>query len=309
MKSFCNSIANRIEYLIALYILMFSLTCFADRIRYCASIDIYDTSGEYIAHHYHNWSIGKEDGKLELSKNGEQLFFKEVSAFSYIKIFEKYKCIVLLSKIRINNLDQIEIIGFDRKVLLKKTITMNSVINSREYGISESVTNYIFWYNEKDPDLRIIQCDDSYKIQIKTPNNNFLSYTLPADSVEELLSDPSKPLRLKKVEWGSNNQRKRILKGLRSEPSIMKMISQNSAHLRNIHSKRLVERPGLEGLIKLRVRILSSGDVIYCKVIESTLIDDIILNEIVSYISSWKFGELKQPNDTTEIVLPFAFSE
>jgi hypothetical protein len=319
--------------------LTFSFSCFADRARYDGKVDIYDTAGAYVVHHFHNWANGKENGKIEFSKNGEILFFKETAAFTYLKIFEKEKMIVLLSKIRINNPVQIEIIGFDRRVLLKKAINPDSLKYRADYGSTESITNYIFWYNEKDPELTVLHSIDSCGVKVKTPNNNFLSFMFfndttkgkgaagigygagyrpgaKNDSVYDVIFDPTdstKKIVLKNRELLKNNApdflKGGALIGNRSKASIMRTTMENLAGLRYAYNKRLRERPGLKGMIIINFKIISSGKVVSSRSVEATLIDDIMQKDITERIANWKFDKIEQPNDTTEVTYPFYFSK
>jgi hypothetical protein len=339
---FYNPLSRKLQTIKALVSAFFIISVSsADIVGYRGKIDIYDVSGEYVAYHFHDWSQEKRTGKIELVHRGEILFFKETTAFTYIKVFEKYKLIVLLSKIRIDNANQIQIIGFDRSVLLKKQISMDSVNCSGVCGIKESGTDYISWYNEKDPGITITDKGDSYTIAVNSPNNKIVSYifpkirpgtrkgmagigygpgygksTLPDSLYQSLIdsTDSSKMALLRKsgfIKIRADTQKYvkgGSLNGVRSKANIMRTIMQNLASLRYQYNSALREKPGLKGVVVVKLRILSMGKVCYCKIIEATLIDDSMHQNIVEKISGWDFGEIDDPEDTTEVVYPFVFS-
>ncbi len=316
------------------------IACFADETRYEGKVDIYDTSGQYTAHHYHDWTTGQEDGIFEFSENGKVVFMKEVPAFTLLKIFEKERVVVLLSNIKVRNPVQVEIFGFDRRVLLEKSVSVNSMVNSDAFGISESVTNHIFWYNEKDPEITVLDENDICEIKIKTPGNKSLSFAfnknmekangatpgvagigygrglgkgVSPDSIVKSFYDSSKVPNQKSAPSEStsadqNRQKGGFLKGGRSRAGVLRTVMQNLAPIRYMYNGRLREVPDLKGIIITRFRVVSSGEVIYCKIIEATLIDSIMHKEIVNNISNWSFEKMDQPNDTTEVIYPFVFS-
>ena len=85
--------------------------------------------------------------------------------------------IVLLSKIKIDNPVQLEIIDLNGNILLKQRIK-ESNLNFKLYGISGSVTNYTFWYFEEKPKIQINEINGEIEIGIETPNHNTIKFNL-----------------------------------------------------------------------------------------------------------------------------------
>jgi hypothetical protein len=96
--------------------------------------------------------------------------------------------------------------------------------------------------------------------------------------------------------------------GGRSKSSIMAVVFQNLPSLRYEYNKRLRDKPGMKGNVKIRFSIDEFGKVIYCDVLESTIHDPVFEKIVSSIISRWRFEKIDKPGDITEIIYPFAFS-
>jgi len=77
------------------------------------------------------------------------------------------------------------------------------------------------------------------------------------------------------------------LTGGRSRASIMRVVMQNIAALRYAYNKRLREKPGLKGKITCKFAIDEFGKVIFCEVLESTMSDPQLEEEVVDKIKRW----------------------
>ncbi len=99
------------------------------------------------------------------------------------------------------------------------------------------------------------------------------------------------------------------LTGGRSRMSIMRVVMQNIAALRYAYNKRLREKPGLKGKITCKFAIDEFGKVIFCEVLESTMSDPQLEQEVVDKIKRWVFEKIDKPGDVTEVVYPFVFSQ
>ncbi|HUI93460.1 MAG TPA: AgmX/PglI C-terminal domain-containing protein [Chitinivibrionales bacterium] len=99
------------------------------------------------------------------------------------------------------------------------------------------------------------------------------------------------------------------LTGGRSRASIMRVVMQNLAALRYAYNKRLREKPGLKGKITCKFAIDEFGKVIFCQVLESTMSDPQLEQEVVDKIKRWVFEKIDKPGDITEVEYPFAFSQ
>ena len=100
-----------------------------------------------------------------------------------------------------------------------------------------------------------------------------------------------------------------VLTGGRSRASIMRVVMQNLAVLRYAFNKRLREKPDLKGKITCKFAIDEFGKIVFCEMIESTMIDPLLEAEVVAKIRTWVFEKIDKPGDVTEVVYPFAFSQ
>jgi TonB family protein len=99
------------------------------------------------------------------------------------------------------------------------------------------------------------------------------------------------------------------LVGGRSRASIMRVVYQNIEALRYAYNRRLREKPGLKGKITCKFAIDEFGKVMFCEILESTMSDPSLEQEVVDKIKRWAFEKIDRPGDVTEVVYPFAFSQ
>jgi hypothetical protein len=134
------------------------------------------------------------------------------------------------------------------------------------------------------------------------------------DLIGNLMSPQSGELSLKKTrspplpDPAVFTQGSGTFTGGRSKSSIMAVVFQNLASLRYEYNKRLRDKPGMKGNVKIRFSIDEFGKVIYCDVLESTIHDPVFEKIVSSIISRWRFEKIDKPGDITEIIYPFAFS-
>jgi TonB family protein len=95
----------------------------------------------------------------------------------------------------------------------------------------------------------------------------------------------------------------------RSKASIMQIVMLNLAYLRYAYNWRLRQHPGLKGKITVKFALGEKGKVFYCKIIESTVHDTILENDVAAILKTWKFCPIRNPGDTTEVIYPFIFSQ
>jgi TonB family protein len=98
-------------------------------------------------------------------------------------------------------------------------------------------------------------------------------------------------------------------KGGRSKASIMEVVMRNLSKMRYAYNRRLVASRGLRGKITVKFAINYLGSVIYCKVIDSTVGDELLETVINDQVASWKFEPIMKKGDVTEVVYPFVFSQ
>lgn len=133
--------------------------------------------------------------------------------------------------------------------------------------------------------------------------DNLIGNLMSAQSSELSLKTPRSPPARADLTTGSAK-----FIGGRSRASIMAVVFQNLASLRYEYNKRLREKPGMKGNVKIRFSIDEFGKVIYCDVVESTMHDADFEKTVSSIISRWRFEKIDKPGDITEIIYPFAFS-
>ena len=100
-----------------------------------------------------------------------------------------------------------------------------------------------------------------------------------------------------------------VLTGGRTKASINQVVMQNMPALKYAYNKRLRDKPGLRGQIKIKFAIDEFGKVVYCEVVESTIEDPELETAIKDKIKRWVFDKIDKPGDITEVVYPFVFSQ
>ncbi len=85
----------------------------------------------------------------------------------------------------------------------------------------------------------------------------------------------------------------------------MQGVRQNINSLKQVYLNRLSESPGLEGTITAKWHIDEYGNVLFCKIINSTLNDPKLEADISKTIKQWSFGKIDKPGDVTEVIYPF----
>ncbi len=96
---------------------------------------------------------------------------------------------------------------------------------------------------------------------------------------------------------------------IRSKSSILIVIDMNRRDLRKAYSRRWKDNKKLQGTITVKFGINENGDVVNCNMENSTLNDKIFENTIINSVKNWKFGQIYNPGDITEIVYPFTFNQ
>jgi TonB family protein len=99
------------------------------------------------------------------------------------------------------------------------------------------------------------------------------------------------------------------MSGKRSRASIMRGIDKNSNVIHKEYNNYIRAGNNLKGAIIVRFKIISNGDIIECKIVESNTGDISFEKNIVSLIKLWKFAPSEIENDTTIVEYPFVFGE
>jgi hypothetical protein len=84
---------------------------------------------------------------------------------------------------------------------------------------------------------------------------------------------------------------------------------QKVAALRYAYNKRLREKPGLKGTIKVKFAIDEFGKVVFCEIVDSSVDDEVFERTITEKIMRWVFGKIDKPGDVSEVIYPFVFSQ
>lgn len=99
------------------------------------------------------------------------------------------------------------------------------------------------------------------------------------------------------------------LTGGRSRANIMRVVRRNMASLKYAYNRRLKTKPGIKGKIVVKWAIDEFGNVLFCKVVSSTMKDPTFEKEVVKKVKAWAFGKINIPGDVTEVSYPFVFSQ
>jgi hypothetical protein len=100
----------------------------------------------------------------------------------------------------------------------------------------------------------------------------------------------------------------KIYAGGRSKSSIMHTVTDNLPALRYAYNRWLRVHPGAAGKITVKFAIDEFGNVIFCEVVNGTLPDKDLSEQVVTIVKTWRFGKIDKPGDITEAVYPLVFS-
>ncbi len=96
--------------------------------------------------------------------------------------------------------------------------------------------------------------------------------------------------------------------GGRNKAGIQRIVMQNSSALRYAYNRELRSNPELKGKITVNFAIDEFGVVIFCKVVNSTIDNKELEQEIIEKIRRWAFDKIDKPGDVTEVTYPFVFT-
>jgi TonB family protein len=97
------------------------------------------------------------------------------------------------------------------------------------------------------------------------------------------------------------------MSGGRTKESIMRVVMQHIPGLRYAYNKRLKVKPGMKGKVTVRFKIAPEGNVAEATVVNSSMGDQSLEEDIVSQIMRWRFDPVEKGFDVVEY--PFAFSQ
>lgn len=95
---------------------------------------------------------------------------------------------------------------------------------------------------------------------------------------------------------------------IRPRDQILMLINFNKGVMGKVYAKQWAENQNLQGTITARFGIDEHGNVVFCKVIKTTMNDPVMEQSVVDIVKKWQFGPIDNPGDVTEVVYPFVFS-
>lgn len=95
---------------------------------------------------------------------------------------------------------------------------------------------------------------------------------------------------------------------IRPRDQILMLINFNKGVLGKVYAKQWAENQNLQGTITARFGIDEHGNVVFCKVIKTTMNEPVMEQSVVDIVKKWQFGPIDNPGDVTEVVYPFVFS-
>ena len=101
--------------------------------------------------------------------------------------------------------------------------------------------------------------------------------------------------------------RGQTLIGQRSRANVMRGIDQNRNTIRREYNNYIRQGNRLSGGLIVRFKVVSSGEVIYSKIVESNVDDVVFERTVASTVKRWRFPAIPIENDTTIVEYPFIF--
>jgi TonB family protein len=124
-----------------------------------------------------------------------------------------------------------------------------------------------------------------------------------AGAAEQINLRRKAKIKLETPKWVSGV----AMTGARSPASIMRVVMQHMGGLRHAYNKRLKDKPGLSGKIKVQFTIAASGRVTACVIRESTINDSVLESEVVRRVKTWRFEKIEKGDVTVNY--PFMFTQ
>jgi hypothetical protein len=162
-----------------------------------------------------------------------------------------------------------------------------SDIRGNKYSIvlrKGKISDSSFLYSEKDSLIESIDWNKSDSIKTKPDSAN----AKPKSKIDSTTKGPDSS-------------------GQRSTESILKVIRDNTPHLRKAYNKHLRLRT-FGGKITLRFRIAPSGNIASLYLIGNTTGNQAFSMDVIKEVDAWKFDSVSQKSDDV-VTVPFTFSE
>lgn len=94
--------------------------------------------------------------------------------------------------------------------------------------------------------------------------------------------------------------------GGRNQEAVSGIVQLNREKLQLLYNRQLKRKPELQGFLTVEFIISSLGQVVECRIVNSSLSDPIFEKEVVQEILRWKFPSASQ--GTTTVLYPLSFS-
>jgi hypothetical protein len=152
-------------------LLFASLLAFGDIVSYSKIVDLRAETGVVVAEHHHDWSRATQEARWKMDSttkdpftaentysylrlldraSGRELFKKPVPALTHLWISPDSRYVVGLSNVKLSNPYQLVVFSRSGRRILERSITAASWPT-----VGESVTNWVFWYKEPTPTIRL----------------------------------------------------------------------------------------------------------------------------------------------------------
>ncbi len=134
--------------------------------------------------HYTHWT----QGILQAFRKTERIFCTAVPALTLIWLSPDERYIVGLSGIKYANPYQVVVYSITGDLLFRRSIRC---VDTNIEGCSETITNHIFWFHEKDPGISLLEKgDDTLELSLNSRVNSRISFVFPMKPVTPLDATP-----------------------------------------------------------------------------------------------------------------------
>jgi hypothetical protein len=131
-----------------------SAQAMADRAAYNGVRDIRVEAGGTVAEHHHDWRSREAFVRLTDSDSGTELLRSGSPPLTLLWLSPDGGFLVGFSEIRIANPTQLFVVSRDGSQTYRERITCDDH-RLAQANCSESVTNFVYWYNSADPSVEL----------------------------------------------------------------------------------------------------------------------------------------------------------
>ena len=122
---------------------------------------------------YTHWT----QGILQAFRKSERIFCTAVPSLTFIWLSPDERYIVGLSDIKHANPFQVVAYSITGDLLFRRSIRCE---DAGIEGCSESITNHVFWFHEKDPDISLLEKgDDTLELSLNSRVDSRISFVFP----------------------------------------------------------------------------------------------------------------------------------